>query len=92
MDLRLAAFPKAAVAQLLDSRYPQQRGPAGAVASNTRSTGAKLLQLGVDRSVADETQLKALPTLNWVQLKQGGQVVARFSVGSPGAAALRLGS
>lgn len=88
MDLRLAAFPKAAVAQLQFPAISEQR--LQRVREYNSSPGAKLLQLGVDRSVADETQLKALPTLNWVQLKQGGQV-ARFSVASPGAAALRLG-
>ncbi len=52
--------------------------------------GLKALQIGIDRSYGNESTLDPQPALKWMKTGEGGRT-ARFSVGSPGAAALRLG-
>jgi hypothetical protein len=61
-----------------------QRASAG-VADDT-----KLLQIGLARDARHEAESAAPFRLNWITLADGGQV-ARFSLQSPGARALRLG-
>ena len=54
-----------------------------------RADGAKALQLGINRNVADEAESAPLGALRW-QPVRGGRV-ARIDVRSPQAAALRVG-
>jgi hypothetical protein len=87
LNLRLATYPESAVAQL--SFPPIEPTNLQRMRERNSSDDSKVLQLGVDRIVADEANSKVLPTLYWMALGEGGQV-ARFAAVSPGAAALRI--
>ena len=84
-----AAFKAATLAPAATLRF--QPLAAGRLTALQRSNAAngKRLQVGINRSAADEAETLLPTRLDWVPVA-GGQVL-RFDVVSPGAAALRVG-
>ena len=84
-----AAFKAAALAPAATLRFqPLAAGRLTALQRNNAANG-KRLQVGINRSVADEAETLLPNRLDWVPVA-GGQVL-RFDVVSPGAAAMRVG-
>lgn len=87
-QLQIKTFPAAAVSEFSFPTIAPIR--LQKLREYNSGDGAKRLQIGVERGLADETQLKASPELSWVRSAQGQQIT-RLSMRSPGAAALRVG-
>ncbi|MCB1613887.1 MAG: pre-peptidase C-terminal domain-containing protein [Xanthomonadales bacterium] len=87
-DLRMPDYPTAA-----SSRFewpPLAAERAQAVREYNSREGSKRLQIGVERSLKEESHQNGSPALEWRALADGAHV-ARLTVHSPGAAALRVG-
>ena len=85
-----ASFKAAAVAPAATLRFqPLELSRIEAMQRHNVANGGKRLQIGIARSVADESRDLLPETLEWMPVS-GGRVL-RFDVNSPQAAALRVG-
>jgi len=87
-DLRMPDYPAAAASRFEWPPLAAER--AQAVREYNSREGSKRLQIGVERSLREESHQNSSPALEWRTLADGAHV-ARLTVHSPGAAALRVG-
>ncbi|MGE4073293.1 MAG: pre-peptidase C-terminal domain-containing protein [Lysobacterales bacterium] len=88
LDLRMPDYPAAAASRFEWPALAAER--AQAVREYNSREGSKRLQIGVERSLKEESHQNGSPALEWRALADGAHV-ARLAVHSPGAAALRVG-
>ncbi len=88
LDLRMPGYPPAASSRFAWPPLAAER--AQAVREYNSREGSKRLQIGVERSLKEESHQNGSPALEWRALADGAHV-ARLTVHSPGAAALRVG-
>ena len=85
---RMAEYPAAAAINWALPELAPER--AEAVRERNSRADSKRLQIGIERSLADESHLSGVPDLEWRALADGAHV-ARLKLASPGAAAIRVG-